>query len=477
MKGNDMFYKPADGYVGDVMPYYADGEFIFFYLKTRRIGEIFTDIVWHMVKTKDFIHFYDDTCLDIRGGTGSIVVRDDAIHIFFCDNSDQDLSPDKKQYSCHAVTKDYHQITEISRFSSSGIRYDQTNFRDPHVFWNDEYHEYWMLLASRAKNTTNRQGCVGLYTSGDLVSWEEKEPLYAPRIDVGAHECPDIFKIGDWWYLTYSTYTGFYATVYRMSTSVDGPWIIPPQEAFDTRCFYAGKTVTDGKNRYLVGWIASRTAPYYTDWNPRAYTGNDYNVYDWGGSLVVHQLVQHQDGTLGVKLPDHIEAQFANSLTLSMESVFHDWSIQGNSARISTDSFSAVISDEIRGPALIQADISFDESMRRCGFFIRADEQLDKAYYITLNKQNNSIEFTSHMFQDDQGWRFIPYHIDLQRPYCFESNTSYTMKIVTHESICLVYFNDELALSARTYDLKEGRFGFYTVGGTVEFTNITVRTV
>ena len=324
-----MFYRPQDGYIGDVMPYYLNGEFIFFYLKTKREGEIFTDIVWHMVKTKDFIHYYDDKCLGIKGGTGSILIKDDEIHIFYCDNSDQDLSPDKKQYVCHAVTTDYDHITEINRFSSSGITYDHANFRDPHVFWNDESNEYWMLIASRAKNKTNRQGCVGLYTSSDLVSWDEKAPLYAPRIDVGAHECPDIFKIGDWWYLTYSTYTGFYATVYRMSKSLDGPWIIPPNEAFDTRCFYAGKTVTDGTNRYIVGWNPSRVAPYYTDWNPKAYTGNDYSVYDWGGNIVIHQLIQNPNGTLGVKIPDKITAQFSQSLDVSMVNIFNDWVING----------------------------------------------------------------------------------------------------------------------------------------------------
>lgn len=472
-----MFYRPQDGYVGDVMPYYMNGEYVFFYLKTIREGEIFTDIVWHMVKTKDFIHYYDDKCLGIKGSTGSILIKDDEINIFYCDNSDQDLSPDKKQYACHAVTRDYEQITEINRFSSSGNRYDQTNFRDPHVFWNDEHDEYWMLLASREKNKTSRQGCVGLYSSKDLNSWEEKAPLYAPRIDVGAHECPDIFKIGDWWYLTYSTYTGFYATVYRMSRSVDGPWIIPSNEAFDTRCFYAGKTVTDGMNRYMVGWNASRVAPYYTDWNPQAYSGNDYNVYDWGGNIVVHQLVQHSDGTLGVKVPDQVEAQFSHTLDLSMVSVFDDWSIRGNSAQISTDIFSAVIANSLKGPCLIKAKISFDETISRCGFFLRADIQLDKAYYITLNKQNNAVEFTSHLFQDDQGWRFIPYAVDLQRPYVFKSNTVYEIKIITHESICLVYFNDELALSARTYDLAEGSFGFYTVGGEVEFKDLEVHTL
>ena len=148
--------------------------------------------------------------------------------------------------------------------------------------------------------------------------------------------------------------------------------------------------------------------------------------------------------------------------------------LMGKSARISTDGFSAVIANRLSGACLIKANVSFDETLSRCGIFLRGNSQLDKAYYITLNKQENAIEFASHLFQDDQGWRFIPHHIDLQRPYIFKSNTVYELKVISYESICLVYFNDELALSARTYDLNEGNFGFFTVGGEVAFHDIEV---
>ncbi|MBK7454279.1 MAG: hypothetical protein IPJ46_11360 [Anaerolineales bacterium] len=98
------------------------------------------------------------------------------------------------------------------------------------MFFTTRKNEYWMLVSSKENSVTNRSGCVGLLTSPDLMTWEVQKPLYSPNIDVGAHECPDLFKIGNWWYLIYSTYTGFYATVYRMSKSIDGPYIIPKEK-------------------------------------------------------------------------------------------------------------------------------------------------------------------------------------------------------------------------------------------------------
>ncbi len=472
-----LFYKPNDGYVGDIMPYYMDGEYIFFYLKTKREGEIFSDVTWHMVKTKDFMNYYDDKCLGIKGGTGSVLKIDDTYNVFYCDNSDFDTSEFKKQYACHAVTKDFDEIVEVNRFHSRGSIYEAANFRDPHVFWNEEKQEYWMLLASRTLGKTNRKGCVGLYTSKDLESWEEKRPLYAPRIDVGAHECPDLFKIGDWWYLTYSSYTGFYATVYRMSRSQDGPWEIPSQEMIDTRCFYAGKTVSDGKSRYIVGWNPTKEAPYYSEWNPSPYDGNDYNIYDWAGNIEVHQLVQNDDGTLGVKLPDIIENVFNHNEPIVVDNIFNDWQIEKNNASILTDKFSAVLMNNMSETCLVKANITFNENVRRCGLILRGNQDIDKAYYITLNMQTNCIEFTSHFFQGEAGWQYMSHEVDLQRPYRFKEGITYEIKVVIDGSILIVYFNEEVALSARVYDLSDGRLGIYTIAGEVEFKNIELLTI
>jgi len=466
-----MFYKPDDGYCGDLMPYYIDGEFVFFYLKTRRPKEEFSDVSWHMVKTKDFVNYYDDINLGIQGGTGSVIKKNDEYYIFYCDNSDFDHSEDKRQYICQGVTKDFKKIEEINKFSCKEIYYEKAHFRDPHVFYNGEKDEYWMLISSKENGVTSRSGCVGLLTSPDLKTWEVQKPLYSPNIDVGAHECPDLFKMGDWWYLIYSTYTGFYATVYRMSKSIDGPYIIPKKETFDTRGFYAGKTVENNGKRYLVGWCATKEAHYYKDWNPK-YSGNDYNVFDWAGNVIVHEISQAEDGTLNVKIPESVYNTFNKTVKLEMMNTFNNWEIGDARLKITTNNFSAVIANEMTDTCLIECSITFNNDMRRCGVFIRGTSEIDKAYYITLNTQRNMIEFNSYLWQDEKGWRYLPYEVEQQRPYEFKSDHKYQMKILTAGSICIVYFNDEVALTARMYDIADGRFGFFVVGGETEFEDI-----
>ena len=56
-----------------------------------------------------------------------------------------------------------------------------------------------------------------------------------------AFECPDLFKMGDWYYLVFSSYADRYQTLYRKSRSLNGPWETPEIDTFDTRAFLCSK--------------------------------------------------------------------------------------------------------------------------------------------------------------------------------------------------------------------------------------------
>ena len=91
--------------------------------------------------------------------------------------------------------------------------------------WNEESQQYWMLLAARLRRGPNRQrGCTALCASKDLKSWEVRDPLWAPDLYV-THECPDLFRMGEWWYLIFSEFSDAQLTRYRMSrTHTKGDW-------------------------------------------------------------------------------------------------------------------------------------------------------------------------------------------------------------------------------------------------------------
>ena len=104
--------------------------------------------------------------------------------------------------------------------------------------------------------------------------------------------------MGDWWYLLTTEYSERSKTIYRMSRSLEGPWIAPADDAFDGRAYYAARSCSDGKHRYLFGWAATKT------------DNQDMNSWDWAGTFVCYEIYQRPDGTLGVKLPDSMLSGF-----------------------------------------------------------------------------------------------------------------------------------------------------------------------
>ena len=72
------------------------------------------------------------------------------------------------------------------------------------------------------------------------------------------HEMPDLFKIGEWWYLITTEYSHASKQVYRMAKSLKGPWIAPEDDGFDGRAYYAGRTFELNGQRIIFGWVPSR---------------------------------------------------------------------------------------------------------------------------------------------------------------------------------------------------------------------------
>ena len=87
---------------------------------------------------------------------------------------------------------------------------------------------------------TEQSGRVVAFTSKDLKNWQFQGDFWV----AGKYtmiEMPDLFKIGDWWYLIYTEYSDQSKTRYVMSQSLQGPWITPADDAFDGRAYYAAR--------------------------------------------------------------------------------------------------------------------------------------------------------------------------------------------------------------------------------------------
>ena len=162
-----LFYKPEHAWVGDLIPYWEDGIFYGFYLHDPRIKdkEYAEETTWHLVTTKDFVNLeYKGEAIE-RGGddkpnkniyTGSVIKDKDGIyHAFYTAfNADIKINGKSVQSVMQATGTDplHLETMEDFLFVADGVRYEEFDWRDPYVFWNEEEGCYYMLLAARQKD-------------------------------------------------------------------------------------------------------------------------------------------------------------------------------------------------------------------------------------------------------------------------------------------------------------------------------------
>ena len=467
-----VFYRPHGASVGDVIPFYAEDEFKLFYLHIWRVApEQRGPKGWYLLGSKDFVHYREDGPCHIPGGTGSVLKVGDRYHLFYC------VFPDGRQIICHATSHDliHWDLHPEEDFTPDPAYYEQSDWRDPLVFWNEQERQWWMLVAARARSPYNRSGCVGLCVSNDLKTWQARPPLHAPNISLGALECPDLFRMGDWWYLIYSTYTDRFVTQYRMSRTLEGPWLAPAVDTFDGRAFYAAKTGSDGRHRYLFGWNPTRTENEY-NWNPPAYSGFDHATWDWGGHLIVHELVQRSDGSLCVRMPDSVAKAYPTPQALSLTEALGSWHIDTTGAETQAEQgFACVTAGPLPSRALVSARFRFRPGTRRLGLWVRASKALDQGYQIQFEPDRQRLVFKSYVFADEHGGKIPTGEVDLERPLTLEPDRTYHVALLLDDTVCEVYVNDEVALSTRMYDLTAGDLACYVTDGAARFEDLRLK--
>ncbi len=71
-------------------------------------------------------------------------------------------------------------------------------------------------------------------------------------------ECPENFRLSNWWYIVKSRYSERPQTTYRVAPSPEGPWESRGLDTLDGRRFCAAKSASDGTRRATFAWIPYR---------------------------------------------------------------------------------------------------------------------------------------------------------------------------------------------------------------------------
>ena len=333
-----------------------------------------------------------------------------------------------------------------------------------------------MLVAARKNGPTERNGCVGLCVSKDLSRWEYRPPFYSDHRNPSAHECPDLFRMGDWYYLLYSNYSDGFGTFYRMSRSPSGPWLRPKVDTFDGRAFYAAKTAWDGAHRYLYGWNPTK-GENAKGFDPGKDFGKDYRAWNWGGSLVVHQIVQHGDGTLGVCPPDSLSALFPAERTVEVVPLSGSWqSADGVLTGTSDGSYMSALGGSIPERCRIQTTLVFQGSPERFGLALQVDEAFDFGYYLMFEPAYHRIQFRSGLRMYEDGGQMFPYGVEMERPLDLEAGREYALDLYVDGTLGLLYVNRDLAFGFRMYNWLGRRLGFFLVGGNLTVSGLSLGT-
>ena len=467
-----VFYQAPNARTGDVIPKYIGGKYQLFYLKgwiDRTAPEVVPG--WHRMESEDLHRMSSETPIHVRGGTGDLIFHEGKWHLFAC------IFPEGKQLVTHYISPDgsldHWEYQEEDTFGPDGIIYHKSDWRDPRIEYCPETKEFRMLLAARANENHSQTGCVGLCVSKDLKHWEYRQPEYYPRRFNGACECPDIFTMGGWEYLVFSSYTTLFGNYYVKRPLGSRQWQLPANHRLDSRGFYAAKTAGHGDERYLFGWLPTKEENIFGFW-PDKFPGKDYRTWDWGGSMVIHRLRRLPDGDLGLCPPQSKRAVFHSPVKNEYRAITPGWRVTAEGLRADTTAGQELaLMQKLPQVCRIRADIRIIDA-DQAGIILRVGEDMGRGYYLCLEPKRGRLVYRSWLRLYEDGGKTFPYDVEMEVPVRKTVDGRYTLEVLTEDTAATAYVNDEAALSFRMYDRSEGHLGLFSLGRAV-FTNIEMQ--
>lgn len=463
----EIFFEPRDGVVADIIPFFDKGEFWLYYLhdfREHRTADMPSEgTPWRLVRTRDLALFVEEGEMipqgtpeeqDYYAYTGSVFKRGEGDYYLFYTGHNPHFTKRPMEVVMLARSTDLlHWKKEDDFRLAAPAAYEPDDWRDPFVFFDEACGRYQMLLAARKRGMPKgRSGCTAVAVSDDLLHWKVAEPLWMPKAYY-THECPDLFQMGGLWYLVFSEFSDRRCTQYRVSESLQGPWRVPKGSdgLFDGRAFYAAKTACDGEKQYVFGW------------NPTKEENCDYKPWQWGGTMVIHQLTQGADGMLECHMPPAVAARFTRQL-FSAERL-----TVGGPGETVIHSLETTMPNAY----LLSADIVAGEGTRQAGICLRNNEAGDLRYAYIFDVAEGRLSFAP---MPQMHWRYADF-VGVERKAPLRVGQKRHVDVLVDGNVCVLY-SDGVALSSRMNRLKpELPPALYAADGETRFENVVLKTI
>ena len=476
--GFQTYYTPAIGRCGDPMPFFDPKaqDFKVLYLQEYDNNGPTYHPFWG-VATKDGATYESlgevlsagtsTAQQDASLGTGCAVYneQDGLYYIYY--TAYNVLLPNR-EVVMRATSPDFKTWTRDNVWMLKGVDYgySATDFRDPQVFKADD--GMWHMVISSKLRFAD-------FKSSDLKNWEHAGGFN--MVWDRMCECPDIFQMGDWWYFVYSE--AFRAdwsrkVKYMMAPSFealkrcfDDPGANWPRDGregvLDTRAFYAGKTASNGQDRYIWGWCPYRIGATIHEKNVNV--GADGEPA-WSGALVCHKLIQHADGTLTLGEVPAMDAKYNKEqpVTVMESNGYSNGTLSGNDAY--------VLYNRLGTCNHLSLTVKTSNNWDKFGISLVRGSDSKKYYTMVVNPEEENVRKINFEQEGEEGKGFIV-GIDGYR-FTRPADNTYKIDIYTDNSVVVMYINDNVCYTQRIYGIQKNCWSINNYGGNIIVSDVKV---
>lgn len=486
-QGYSTYYNPQLGTCGDPMPYWdtVNKEFRVLYLQDYGIDQNGASYhpMW-AITTKDcanytslgeLLHAGAPAEQDAGVGTGCCVY-DEANKMYYIYYTGHNAGCEQTEAVMRATSKDGLHYTKdlLWMLKGADYGYDQEDFRDPQIFKGDD-NVWHMVISSKLR--------FAEFISNDLANWTSVGGFGMPWGRMS--ECPDIFKMGNWWYMIYSDQSVWGRCVKYIKaqtwpdlrTAVENAWFPNEDEGkLDNRGFFAGKTASDGTDRYIWGWSPQRYGANIFDKNTSVYDNQEPPMW---GALVCHKLVQHGDGSLAFAPVPGIAAKYSKNVEVKVMNKTEGVNFNGNGGTLTGDSH--ILFSRLAYQNHISFTVKTKGNDDKFGLsFVRSDNEEETWFSVNFNnphwedgkKHLRRMEFIHDGKLVPDGEKFINGALSnfVPRP----ADNTYNVDVFTDNSVVVVYYNEVLCYTTRIYGIQKNCWSINNYGGEITISDLKI---